>query len=169
MPVGDAVRITEQRDIAAAWIAKRGGGDAAAIGAAIGVAMPAARAATTDGGGVMMSVAPGAWLAYRFDAPAGWCRDLERRLAGLASVSDQTGAYRLFHFDGADARTLLQRGVAIDLHDATFPAGSVAVTAIAHIDVIVRCLTAGQTYEAAVYRSYAESFVRWLDAARTSL
>lgn len=155
--------------MAAAWIAKRGGGDTAAIGSAIGMTMPAARAATTDGDGVMMSVAPETWLAFRFDAPPGWGRDLERRLAGLASVSDQSGAYRLFHFDGAGARTLLQRGVAIDLHDAAFPTGSVAVTAIAHIDVIVRCLTAGHAYEVAIYRSYAESFARWLDAAQASL
>jgi sarcosine oxidase gamma subunit len=41
----------------------------------------------------------------------------------------------------------------------------VAVTAIAYIDVVVRCLDAGTLYDVAVYRSYAESFLRWLEAA----
>jgi len=161
--VVDAVRIEELRDIAMATIAARRGVEVAAIGAAIGLAMPDDRRWTSGEAAVLMASGPGVWLARQHDAPPTWCGDLERRLFGLAGVSDQTGAYRLFHLEGPGARTVLQRGAAIDLHDSAFPAGAVAVTAIAHIDVIIRCLEAGRVYEAAVYRSFAESFLRWLD------
>jgi sarcosine oxidase subunit gamma len=167
--VADDVRVTEQRDVATAWIAARRGVDAAVIGEAIGMAMPSAGQWTSDATTVLVATGPGTWLGQRQDAPPGWAHSLERRMAGFASVSDQTGAYRLFRVEGAGAGTLLQRGVAIDLDHEAFPSGSVAATAIAHIDVVVRRLAAGTAYEVAVYRSYAESFLRWLDAALGSV
>lgn len=169
MSVVDDVRVTEQRDVGTAWIAARRGVDAAVIGEAIGMAMPSPGQWTADATMVLLATGPGTWLGQWQDAPSGWAQDLERRMAGFASVSDQTGAYRLFRVEGAGARTLLQSGVAIDLDDEAFPSGSVAATVIAHIDVIVRRLMPGTAYEVAVYRSYAESFLRWLDAAQGSV
>lgn len=165
MSVADTVRLDEQQDVSVAWIAARRGVDAAIIGAAIGMPMPPARRWSVGAAMVMMANGPGIWLAQREGAPHHWCRDLESRLAGLAGISDQTGAYRIFRLEGPAARPLLQRGINLDLDDTAFPAGSVAVTAIAHLDVILRCLATDTAYELAVYRSSAESFLRWHDAA----
>lgn len=146
----------------AAILGRRGAG-AAEIGAAIAIDMPVGPAWAAGDDFVVIGTGPGSWLACARGADADWCGELERRLAGLASVSDQTGAYRAFQIEGPDARTLLQRGVAIDLDASAFSAGSAAVTVIGHVDVIVRCLADGRSYEVAVHRSYAESFMRWVE------
>jgi sarcosine oxidase subunit gamma len=163
------MRIAERDDLSMASILARRGASAAAIGEAIAIAMPAGPIWTAGELFDVIGSGPGTWLVYCDGAGPDWCGGLERRLAGLASVSDQTGAYRLFRIEGPDARTLLQRGVAIDLDGSTFPAGSAAVTMIGHVDVIIRCLADGRSYDIAVYRSYAESFLRWIDAAVAGL
>jgi sarcosine oxidase subunit gamma len=94
---------------------------------------------------------------------------LRERLGALASVCDQSGGYQILQLSGPDARTLLQRGAAIDLHPSAFASGSVATTVIAHIGVILRQLDAAPTYEVALFRSYAASFRHWLDAAVCAL
>lgn len=165
----DTVQVTEQHDLSIASILARRGAGAAAIGTAMGIDMSAGPTWTTADRCTVMGSGPGTWLAFGQDGGSGWCGDLERRLTGLASVTDQTGAYRLFQIEGPDARTLLQRGAAVDLDASVFPPGSVAVTVIGHVDVIIRCLAEGRGYEVAVYRSYAESFLRWVDAAVAKL
>jgi heterotetrameric sarcosine oxidase gamma subunit len=152
-----------------ASILARRGASTAVIGEAIATNMPVGPTWATGNLSVVIGSGPGTWLACGRGVSSDWCGDLERRLAGLASVSDQTGAYRLFQVEGSDARTLLQRGAAVDLDGSAFPAGSAALTVIAHVDVIIRNLTDGRSYEVAVYRSYAESFLRWIDAAVAGL
>jgi len=171
--VVDSVRITEKQGFAIAAILARRGTSAAMVGEALGADLPPGPKWIASGPLVIMGSGPGTWLTQREGlgegTPAGWVRDVQARLAGIASVSDQTGAYRVFRIEGPGARRLLQRGAAIDLDDAVFPAGSVAFTAIAYLDVIVRRLEEADSYELAVYRSSAESFVRWLDAAVAGL
>lgn len=161
----DAVRITEKKDVAIAAILARRGASAAMIGKALGADLPLDPSWTASGSLVMIGSGPGTWLAHHEGMTTGWAGDLQTRLAGIASVSDQSGAYRIFRIEGPGARRLLQRGAAVDLDDSAFPAGSVAVTAIAYLDVIIRRLKEADSYELAVYRSSAEGFLRWLDAA----
>jgi sarcosine oxidase subunit gamma len=167
--VVDSVRITEQQNLSMASILARRGAGAAVIGEAIGISMPAGPAWETGDHLLVIGNGPGTWLACGRGVGSDWSDDLKRRLPGLASVSDQTTAYRVFQVEGPDARNLLQRGAAIDLDGSAFPAGSAALTVIAHVDVIIRCLTDGRSYEVAVYRSYAQSFLRWIDAAAAGL
>jgi heterotetrameric sarcosine oxidase gamma subunit len=148
-----------------ASILARRGADADAIGEAIAIDMPVGPTWTPGDRCDVIGTGPGTWLALGHLVTG----DLERRLAGLASVVDQTGAYRVFQMEGPDAHTLLQRGAAIDLDAAAFPPGSAALTVIGHVDVIIRGLMDGRSYEVAVYRSYAESFLRWVDAAIAAL
>ena len=162
--MADGVHISEGFDLSLASILARRGASEAAIGQAIAIEMPNGPTWTTTDIAEIVGTGPGTWLALRRAASSGWFSELERRLTGLASMSDQTGAYRLFRFEGPDARTLLQRGAPVDLSDSAFPAGSAAVTMIGHVDVIIRRLADEQGYEVAVYRSYAESFLRWVDA-----
>lgn len=113
----------------------------------------------------LVSTGPGTWLAYRADRDAASIAELQQRLSGLASVSDQSGGYTILRLSGSSARTLLQRGVAIDLHPEAFGPGSVACTFIAHIGVVLWQLDAVPTYQLAVFRSYSESFNHWLHSS----
>lgn len=169
MFVVEGLRVTEQADFSLVSILARRGADPQKIGVAIGVALPSAPAWVAAGATVLIATGPGSWLARQAPASSGWPKDLQRSLDGLASLSDQSGAYRLFRIEGRHASTLLQRGMAVDLDSASFPARSAAVTMIAHIDIVVRKLDEDQAYELAVYRSYAESFLRWLEAATRGL
>uniref|UniRef100_B0SV21 Sarcosine oxidase gamma subunit n=1 Tax=Caulobacter sp. (strain K31) TaxID=366602 RepID=B0SV21_CAUSK len=152
----------------AAILARRGA-SAATIGEAMSADLPLGPRWIANGSIVVLGSGPGTWLAQREDVDPSWIGDLQGRLVGLASVSDQSGAYRVFWIEGSGARTLLQRGAAVDLDESAFPAGSVAFTVIAHLDVIIRRLEEADRYELAVYRSSAEAFVRWLSAARDGL
>ena len=167
--VADGVYISERFDLSLASILARRGASDAAIGQAIAIDMPVGPIWTTTDIAEIVGTGPGTWLALRRAASSGWFSELESRLVGLASMSDQTGAYRLFRLEGPDAQTLLQRGAPVDLSDLAFPAGSAAVTMIGHVDVMIRRLADEQGYEVAVYRSYAESFLRWVDATVAEL
>jgi heterotetrameric sarcosine oxidase gamma subunit len=167
--VVEGLRITEQVDFGLVSILARRGADPAKIGTAIGGEMPTGPRWIAGRSAAIIGTGPGSWLAYRALAAPGWRDDLARALTGLASLSDQSGAYRLFRLEGPRALTLLQRGIALDLDACQFVAGSVALTSIAHIDVVVRKLDEDDAYELAVTRSYAESFLRWLDAATMGL
>ena len=142
--MADAVTIDERAGLFLASILARKAADHAAI-------------ARICGGPVLLPTGPGTWLAIgdaALDA-------LPERLAGFAFVSDQSGAYVLYRIAGPDARRLLQRGLSIDLHPDAFPPGAVAVSAIAHIGVIVRALDDGGGFDVAVPRSLAGSFRHW--------
>jgi len=110
---------------------------------------------------------PGHWLAMS-DAATD-ARSLEEQLsdqfAGLASVCDQSGSRVLFSVQGPNARTLLAKGLGVDLHPQSFSPGDVAVSSIGHMGVQLWQVDAAPTYRLLVARSYAESFRHWLQAA----
>jgi len=170
--VADLVTLTERPGLALATIMARQGVDAAAVGAALGLAAPIRPERRAGGGLELVATGPGQWLAVA-DAPASpWPEVLESRLGGLASVSDQSGAYVVWRIAGPGARALCQRGVAIDLHPDAFPPGAAATTVIAHLGVVLWRLedpNAPETFEVAVFRSYAQSFRHWFEITARSL
>jgi methylglutamate dehydrogenase subunit D len=139
------------------------------IGAALGLEAPTApgRRLASDGLSLIGSAA-GSWLAHLDNAPPLWADELRARLDGLASVSDQSGAYVLFQLTGKGARTILQRGAAVDFDPTVFGAGA-ALTVIAHMSVVVWATDDGRGYDVAVYRSFAESFREWLEVSAAAL
>lgn len=148
-------------------ILARKGIDAAAIGTRLGVTAPTTPAWTSGNGLELIGTGPGTWLARVDTLVPDWADGLAERLSGLASVTDVSGSYRLFRIGGSQARQLMRRGAFIDLHPAAFAPGSVAVTVIAHIGVILRQIDEVPTYEIAVFRSTGESFRQWLQAQDT--
>jgi methylglutamate dehydrogenase subunit D len=150
-------------------MARRGVG-ADRIGAAFGLEAPVAPRRVATGIGVsLIGVGAGHWLALR-DTPAPlWADQLRGSLAGLASVSDQSSGYAIVRLGGTGARTILQRGLAIDLHPKAFPVGAAATSVIAQIGVIVWQVDAAPTYDVAVFRSLADSFRHWLGQAAAAL
>ncbi len=155
--------VVERSGFGLATVMARKGVDPAAIGAALGVDLRDGPRCSTGAGLVLLGTGPGSWLAHVDAASADWAAGLRDRLGALASVSDQSGGYVVFRLSGAGARTVLQRGAAIDFHPAAFAAGAVAATAIAHIGVVIRQIDDAPTYDILLFRSFAGSFRHWLD------
>lgn len=153
-----------------ATIMARRGVDAARIGAALGVEAPD-RPALVRGQADLGLIGTGAgnWLAYADGVPALWAETLRERLSGLASVSDQSDGYTIMRLGGEGARTVLQRGAAIDFHPDAFSVGSAATTLIAHIGVLIWQLDDRPTYDVATFRSFSHSFRHWLDQTAAAL
>jgi sarcosine oxidase subunit gamma len=106
---------------------------------------------------------PEQWLIIAADANA---RDLERelrpRLAGLASVSDQSDSRTVMRLTGETAVDVLMTGVPIDLHASVFKPDDAAITHAAHIGVMMWRHANGQGYDIACTRSFAASLRDWL-------
>jgi len=163
--VPESLVVNQSDHVAFATVMARKGADPALIGKAFGCAPPTGPGRTSGGSWSLIGTGPGAWLAVGKAPGADWQEALERKLDGLASVSDQSGAYLVYRIAGENARDLLQRGAFIDLHPAHFGPGSAAVTMIGHIDAILWQSDEMTAFEVAILRSYEASFRHWLDAA----
>lgn len=152
-----------------ATVMARKGVGAAAIGDALGLALPERPGAAFAGARTAIGTGRGSWLVLEAGAAATFAEDLQVRLAGIASVMDQSSAYAITRLRGPDARTVLRRGAAIDVHPSVFGPGSAATTLIAHIGVILWQVDDQPTYDLAVFRSYADSFGAWLDSIVAAL
>lgn len=161
--MADPIVVEERAGFGLATVMARKGVAPAAIGAALGVAMRDGPCSSAGDGIALLGTGPGSWLAHADAAAADWAAALRDRLEGVATVSDQSGGYAIFRLSGPGARTVLQRGVPIDLHPAAFPPGAVAVTVIAHIGVIIRQVDDAPSYDVLLFRSFAGSFRHWLD------
>lgn len=160
----------ELRDgIAIASVMARKGADTAAIGMLLGVEMPTGPRAVFADLGAVIGTGPGTWLVVVDKGEADFAGSLSETLAGLASVSDQSSGYIVHRVSGASARTLLQRGAAIDVHPDSFGIGSAATTVIAHIGVILWQVDDRPSYDIATFRSFAASFRHWLDQTVAAL
>lgn len=139
----------------------------AALRSAFGVSLPEKpECITAASGETLVWAGPDQWLIV---AERTGGRDLESELAplvaGLAAVTDQSDARVIVKVRGAHARSLLAKGIPIDLHPIAFPARGAVVTHASHIGVILWQLDDEPTYELAVFRSFADSFASWLRSA----
>jgi methylglutamate dehydrogenase subunit D len=167
--VANSLIVEERSGFGLATVMGRKAGTAATLGSAIGFTPPEGPVRIKHGGMAWIGTGPATWLAMTDTPEIGWPASLEQRLKGLASVSDQSGSYRIFRIAGDRAQSLLQRGAFIDLHADAFPQGSVATTVIAHIGVVFWQADDGPGFEVATFRSYAPSFLRWLNATSACL
>lgn len=102
--------------------------------------------------------------------------ELLRKLDGTAlgedAVVTEIGHSRtVVRVAGAGARTLLNRGLPVDLDAAVFPVDSFAQSVIQHIPVLVHRVGLDREGDFEVYvpRDYAVSFWEWLTGAAQSL
>lgn len=166
--MADPLQITEITGFGLVAVMVRKGIGAGAIGECLGLAAPATPRWVGDAALALIGTGPGTWLA-RCEAPSHeWADEFATRLSGLASATDVSHSYRVFRIAGRDARRLLQRGAFVDFASPAFGPGSVAVTMIAHIGVIIRQLD-DATCELAVFRSLGESFQDWLTTTAATL
>jgi methylglutamate dehydrogenase subunit D len=162
--VAEALRITERSALALASVMARKGVDAAALTERLGLAPPEGPQVSRDLAMTLIGVGPGAWLAIGERGPAGWAAGLGERLAGIASVTDQSSGYVIFRLSGEGAGALLQKGAFIDLDPVAFACGVAATTVIAHIGVILWKADDAPTFDVALFRSFAGSFRDWIAA-----
>ena len=102
--------------------------------------------------------------------------DLLRKFDGTAlgedAVVTEIGHSRtVVRVAGAGARTLLNRGLPVDLDASVFPVDSFAQSVIQHIPVLVHRvgLDGEDDFDVYVTRDYAVSFWEWLTGAAQSL
>ena len=152
------------RQALATIIAKPGREDTldVAMKAWFGFGLPAFGRASFGPAGNLVWTAPNQWLAVSTQASFD---DWQERLADLASVTDQSDGRALVRVSGPEARTVLAKGVSIDLHPAVFTAGSAAATGVAHMAVHLWRQDGADAFVVAVPRSFAGSFWSWLMTA----
>ncbi|MGQ3674591.1 sarcosine oxidase subunit gamma [Xanthobacter sp. TB0139] len=116
---------------------------------------------------VLVGTGPDSWLALQEGGGWAFAKDLTAKLSGFASVADQSSGYGVVRLSGPAARSVLAKGVPVDLHPNAFRPDDAAVTLASHIGVIL-WQEPGETpeetpvYDMAVFRSFAESFWHWL-------
>ena len=164
-----SVMIGELSGLGLATVASRQGQDAAlksAVLQAYGVQLPESSrvaqgsAVSFIGYGLGQRLAVSESLAH--EALAG---DLSQRLAGLASISDQSGGRTVLRVSGPRARDVLAKGLPVDLDPRAFPLGSAAASVIGHMGVQLWQVDDTRSYDIAVFRSLSQSFWRWLTAS----
>jgi sarcosine oxidase subunit gamma len=163
------VVIAERIDLGLAIVAARKGKTealAAAVRQTYGVDLPADCSVANGPAVAFMGMAPGQWFAMS-DTPANGAlaHDLMARLAGLASITDQSDGRGVVRFSGPRARDVLAKGLPIDLHPKVFRPGLAATSAIGHMGVQVWQVDEAPTYDIAVFRGFAESFFTWLTSS----
>lgn len=162
------IAVTELAGFGLASVLPRKGVQSDAISAALGFAVLPGPVESRGSNLALWGTGPGQWLAHTTDAVPDWADALGDRLAGLATVVDQSGAYAVLQVAGADACRLLQKGLAVDLSPAAFAPGAVLVSVIAHIGVILHHAAPG-SYHVLVFRSFSGSFRDWLQASIAAL
>ena len=86
---------------------------------------------------------------------------LKAKLAGIASVSDQSHGRVILRVAGPKARAVLAKGTPVDLHQDAFAIGSSALTQMAHVGV--HLTRAGEdAFELSVFRGFSANFWDWL-------
>ena len=164
--------IDERSDLTIASVAMRTGQDQAlaeALRSSYGVSLPTTPQRVESNGIAFVWAGHGVWFAVAERAGG---RDLELelkpKLAGIASVTDQSDSRAVLRISGKAARETLAKGLPIDLHPRAFKSGDVAITHASHIGVMIWQLDDLPTYEIAMFRSFADSFWHWLQDAAAS-
>ena len=148
--------------------ARRGKADALseAVANTYGVDLPTSSRVIQGSQVSFIGYGPGQWLAVSASlANEALARNLSETLAGLASISDQSGGRTVLGLSGPHARDVLAKGLPIDLDPRAFSLGSAATSAISHMGVQLWQLDDTRSYDLAIFRSVSESFWSWLAAS----
>lgn len=87
--------------------------------------------------------------------------ELNKKLEGLASITDQSHGRVTIRISGPKARAVLAKGTPIDLYADEFALGKSALTQMAHVGVHLT-RTGKDEFTLSVFRGFSESFWEWL-------
>jgi heterotetrameric sarcosine oxidase gamma subunit len=163
------VTIAERIDLGLATVAARKGkADALAVAvrSAYGADLPWDSRVVAGQTAAFIGTAPGQWLAMSERLANGALADeLAAKLAGLASITDQSDGRAVVRVSGPRARDALAKGVPIDLHPSVFGPGSAATTVISLIGAQIWQVDEAPTYDIAAFRGFAASLLRWITSS----
>ncbi len=144
------------------------------VRSATDVSLPMAVGATAGApsGRLLYCLGPDEWLA---SVPAGVMDDLADRLRAAlkdqhAAVTEVGEGFTIIAIAGPNARDVVNKGCALDLHPKSFAPGQCAQTLFVRADVLIHQTahdkkTGASTYEVQVRRSFADYLWRWLEDA----
>jgi sarcosine oxidase subunit gamma len=133
----------------------------------LGVAWPKETGTVARGHADIICTGPTDWLVIASDPDTNaLLQQFDEAFQGSAfRTANVSQALARVEIDGPEARVLLNKGCALDLHPPHFPPGRCARTRFAGMPVIVRC-TQESTFECIVASSYRDYLVSWFaDAA----
>jgi sarcosine oxidase subunit gamma len=138
---------------------------AAAVLAVTGLELPVkANTASVGNGRQLFWLGPDEWL-LKTAGGTGEAIEVALRTALLGkhfSVVQVGSGNTTFSVQGAAAADLISRGCPLDLHDRSFPDGSLAQSHISKANVVIYCIQAEQKFEITVRRTFAEYLFKWL-------
>jgi len=142
-------------------------GDAAfvsAVESVLGATPPSApNTVAVAGAASLLWLAPDQWLAVGTG-------DLASRLTAVLGtlhhlVCDVSAGRRVLELAGPAARTVLSKGMSLDLHPRAFKPGQCAQSALARVPVLLHQLDESPRYRLYLRRSFAPYILAWLNAA----
>jgi len=134
---------------------------AAALKNAIEFDLPAAGRSNRRGHNMVAWAGPGMFVAV-FADPS-FVERIREALGGNAAIVDQSDGKVLFRVSGRDARTLLEKGVTVDLHPRAFATGHAALTLLSHLSAQIIQSDDAPAYEIVLSRAFAADFWHWLE------
>ncbi len=130
----------EQTGLGIAMLAARPGGAdvlAARVATFCGASLADGPTAVASGNTTFVGVGRGRWLALRGGAGGAFARDLAAAVAGVGSVTDQSGGYGVLRLSGRYVRAVLSALLPIDLHPQAFPPGKAVATIAEHMSIFL--------------------------------
>ena len=147
----------------------RGGQALEAAERVLGQAIPAAANTFTAGEHEIYWLGPDEWLILTgAERVPSLGNELAEALDGFhAAVNDVSGGNVELCVSGVDARTVLAKGCALDLHPRQFTPGQCAQTGLGRATILLAARDAPTNYTIVVRRSCSDYLRRWLaNAAR---
>ncbi|MBI2720469.1 MAG: hypothetical protein HY245_16015 [Rhizobiales bacterium] len=91
--------------------------------------------------------------------------DLATKLMGVCAATPLSHSRTRIFLEGAPARAVLAKGMALDFHESAFTPGGFAMTGVHHMPLLVHCVSADR-FDLYAMRTFAMSVWDWLaDAA----
>lgn len=149
-------------------MARKGQTDALseAAKAVFGAALPSTPRRVVGQGIAFLWSGPDRWLAVASERHSeALAVDLAKAFGDLASLTAQGDGRAVIWIGGARAREVLAKMVGIDLHPRSFRVDDTAITGAAHVEVQIWQIDDRPSYEIALFRSFAGSFLRGLEQA----
>lgn len=113
---------------------------------------------------------PNSWMVVASDeecgrAPGALLKLLQDAVGDLGAVVDQSHGRCGLRLSGSQARKVMAKNTAIDLHPRSFGPGQCALTSIAHMNATIVQVDDVPTYDLFVIRSLARSFAHAIEHA----
>lgn len=158
--------IEERTDLALASVIARRGRERDlkdAIGNAFAIELPEGPRVARNGAVSFAGIGHHRWFAAAENAAdTDFVARLQERLAGLASIADQTDGRVVLRLRGNRVRDVLAKGIPLDLHHRSFKTGDVASTVVTYVGVQIEQLDDAPTFQLMAFRSFAGSLWSWL-------